>query len=274
MARIVPDRFQPVCGEDSPLATVERRVHALLARRLDDSWQIAHGATIRAGGESGRVEFVLLHRQRGVALVGLIENGDEADPEAAVAAMRAMLRDLGFERRFPGHLPVVALALTPSETDRAVDLIDRAFAESAAAPAGVSDPGWVDWLAARLGDAPDAEADGTVASVAAPSQPAAPSLRAPSREDAWRIVPDAGPAAVAAGDPPVRLVIDDGPPLDLKRPAERSFLLPGMALAACVVAGVLAGMAVMSHGNGPPQPPRGAGAGTPSTNTAAAPPAE
>ena len=266
MARIVPDRFQPVCGEESPLAAVERRLHALLARRLDDSWQVVHGATIRAGGESGRIEFVLLHRTHGVALVGLLGAGDEADPEAAVAAMQAMLRDLGFERRFRGHLPVVALALAPSDADRAVGLIDRAFAE-AAAPVGIPDPGWVDWLAARLGVAPEGDAHVT-ASAAAPSRPAAPSLHPPSRDDAWRITPDA-PAAAAADDPRVRLAVDDEPLLDLRRPAQRSFLLPGMALAACVVAGVLAGMAVMSHGNGPA--PHGAAA---PPAGGAAPPAE
>jgi hypothetical protein len=268
VARIIPDHFQPVCTEDSSLAAVERRLHASLARRLDDSWQVVHGATVRAGGESGQVEFVLLHRARGVALVGLRGAADEADPEAAVAAMQAMLRDLAFGRRFPGHLPVVALALMPFEADRAVDLIDRAFAESRA-PVGIPDPGWVDWLAARLSDTRDTDtaasgSDSAAAAApsAAPSRPASvPSLRAPSRDDAWRITPDAPAAAIA--DPLARLAAEDGAPPDLRRPAQRSFLLPGMALAACIVAGVLAGMAVMSHGNGPAKqspPPRAAAA--------------
>jgi len=75
-----------------------------------------------------------------------------------------------------------------------------------------------------------------------------PSLRSPEPDDAWRVervIPaEAAPEKARLGPGEHRPVEPE--------PGGRGTLIKGMVLAVCVVAAVLGGMAVLSHGNGPP----------------------
>jgi hypothetical protein len=74
-----------------------------------------------------------------------------------------------------------------------------------------------------------------------------PSLRGPEPDEAWRVervIPaEAAPEKARLGPGEHLLVEPD--------PGGRGTLIKGMVLAVCVIAAVLGGMAVLSHGNGP-----------------------
>jgi hypothetical protein len=75
-----------------------------------------------------------------------------------------------------------------------------------------------------------------------------PRLRGPSPEDAWRVTPMAAPADPLPND--ARL--GSGEHLLVETPTSgRGTLVSGMVLAVCILLAVLAGMAILSHGNGP-----------------------
>jgi hypothetical protein len=166
-----------------------RPLSARIADRLGPSWRCVADAVIRAWGEEGRVDLAALHPERGVVLLGFVEDGDEASPASAVEAFRAMLQDEGFAARFPGHLPVVALTAPPAMRARLAERVEAAFADGERPTVA---PGWVDWLEARLDPGAPATAEGT-----------APRLVAPPRDE----VPARGGAstlAVPGREPPVR----------------------------------------------------------------------
>jgi hypothetical protein len=166
-----------------------RPLAARIADRLGPSWRCVGDAVIRAWGEEGRVDLAALHPERGIILLGFVEDGDEANPASAVEAFRAMLADDGFAERFPGHLPVVALTASPATRARLVEKIEEVFADGERPTVA---PGWVDWLEARL-DPAAAETHGR----------ATPRLVAPRRDE----VPARGGAsalAVPGREPPVR----------------------------------------------------------------------
>jgi hypothetical protein len=223
-------------------ATVDAAVFDRLAGDFDDDWEIFADPTIRARGEEGRVDFVLVNPRLGVALVGLFDDGEaEASSEEAAAAMREMLREAGFEDRFVGRLPIVALTLRP---DRAGEL-RRRVAEGFARQAPLSIPGaaWAEFVAERLD--PGRAVPPLTARIEGVPPRGELHLRPPSRDDAWRVSPGARPAA-AAPPAPVALAFDGGrvaPSVD----GARSYLWPALGLALCVVVGILVGMAVMQH---------------------------
>jgi hypothetical protein len=79
------------------------------------------------------------------------------------------------------------------------------------------------------------------------SRGAAPSLRCPEPDDAWRVAPVAHAPA-----PPPEARLGSGEHLLVEPEAGgRGTLLTGMIAAICIVAAVLGGMAVLSYGNGP-----------------------
>jgi hypothetical protein len=110
-------------------------------------WRCLPDALIRAYGEEGPVDLAALHPTRGVALIAFLEDGQEASPEEARDALRAMLDDEGLSRRFPGELPIVALPVPQGARARLPVMVEDAFA---GIPAPTLAPGWVDWLAERL----------------------------------------------------------------------------------------------------------------------------
>jgi hypothetical protein len=250
MARIFP-AVCPVMKGGAPVATAERQLFDRLVRDLDPGWQIIHGCEVRAGSEVISIAFVLLHRDYGIALFGIAEPGEANDPDRALAAMRAMLEEIGFTRRYRGHVALVARTILPAAVSDLAALLSACFA---AAPASaIGDPTWVDWLLPRL----------VVASEATPGVPpigaaAELGLRAPTQDEAWRISAADRPSARAeprddepgTAVPRVRVAPERIP---VSRVAQiRSPLWAGMALAVLVVSVVLVGMAVLSHGNGPP----------------------
>src|SRR5690242_17004666 len=123
MARMFPEAFPPDRTAAPTVAAAERRAYERLARELDAEWSVVYDCELRAGGERGTVDFVLIHRHRGIALLG-IGGEDAAAPDRAVAAMRAMLREIGFTARFVGDLPIVAATLL---SDAPGAIADRLF---------------------------------------------------------------------------------------------------------------------------------------------------
>ncbi len=256
MARMLPETLASR-QEDSALSAAGRRLFEALETTLDDGWTVIHGCAIRPAGENVVADLLLLHRDRGIALLALGKTSSPAEDELAVETARAMLAEMGFARRFPGPLAIVALTLLPEETATAAQRLEHAFA--AASATAIADPTWADWLIDRLaprrglaeraglataGSKPAAPPPPTAPVVAAPPSP--PRLRGPERDDAWRVAAEAKvPPARAAGP----LAAD--PALASEEAKARSSSWLGMALAACVVGAVLIGMAVLSHGNGP-----------------------
>lgn len=179
------DAAEPI---DNPQPT-ERREPPPPA--LIPGWRCFKRAEFRVEGEIGFVDLAALHVHRGVALVAMLEPNEDASPEEAQAAFRAMLQEAEFDKRFPGELPVVALTIRLAEADQLAASVERAFA-SLTPPSLAED--WVDWLAERLSPPP-----------AEPELPQ-PRLVAPPRED---VAPAALPEAPVLA--PLR---DEAPPVD------------------------------------------------------------
>jgi hypothetical protein len=222
--------------------TVDAAVFDRLAGDFDDDWEIFADPTIRARGEEGRVDFVLVNPRLGVALVGLFDDGEaEASSEEAAAAMREMLREAGFEDRFVGRLPIVAFTMRP---ERAGEL-RRRIAEGFARQKPLSIPGtaWAEFVAERLD--PGRALPPLTARIEGVPPRGELRLRPPSRDDAWRVSSGARAAAPPA---PVALALDGGR-VAQSVDGTRSYLWPALGLALCVVVGILVGMAVMQHGS-------------------------
>lgn len=253
MARMFP-AVCPTTKGSAAIATAERQLFARLARELDAKWQVVHDCRV-AGVESGAVDFVLLHRDYGIALLGVAVPGGGDDPEIAVAAMRAKLAKIGFAERYRGHLAIVARSVVPNAVSDLAAFLALRFA---AVPASaIADPTWTDWLLQRLvAERVGPPRDAGAAVEAAPGR-GARGLRAPTPDDSWRVragdkpsaaVPQARPAEGSVPPPAVRVAAER---IAVSRDLEiRSPLWTGMALAVVVVSVVLVGIAVLSHGNG------------------------
>jgi hypothetical protein len=254
MARIIP-AICPTMKDGVTVTPAERQLFARLARELDAGWQIIHHCAVRAAGESRAIDFVLLHRDYGLALLEVARPGPGEDTARAVAAMRTMLEEIGFARRYPGHLAIVARRIAP---DAVSDLAAFLAVRFAAVPvSAVADPTWPDWLMQRL--APEHRpAERPAPETARRAAAAAPGLRAPTVDDSWRAFAGDKPRAVAStkreepraapGQPAVRV---DPERIPVSRVAEtRSPLWTGMVLSVFVVTVVLVGIAALSHGNG------------------------
>lgn len=164
---------------DTPAA-----VAAALGEALGRRWSVIPDAIVRVAGEEGSVDLAVLHPRRGVALVGFIAQGEEASPEEAAAAMRAMLAELEIASRFPGEIavvPVIApLGLAKSEVagKKLAAIIQEAFAD---APPTSAAAGWVDPVTealspgAKVGDAKESAAGGLPQLVAPPRDDEPPS---------------------------------------------------------------------------------------------------
>jgi hypothetical protein len=196
-----------------------------LSRALGETWRCIPDAVIRAYGEEGRVDLALLHPEHGIALVGFLDEGEEASPDEATEAFRAMLREDGFAGHCPGDVPVRAFAVPPSAVTALPDTLREACA---AAPASTAPPEWVDWLAGRLAPAARHE------------EPAWPSVVLPRRDEPVPDAPGADGALVVT--PEMRLT---------RRPAQRgTWARWGTSLiAACaVLVAVLLVLGLTSHG--------------------------
>ena len=112
MARIFP-AVCPAIKDGAPVAMAERQLFDRLARDLDAGWQVVHDCELRTRGDVVSIAFVLLHRDYGIALLGIAEPGEVEDPDLAIAAMRAELEEIGFTRRYRGHMALIARSINP-----------------------------------------------------------------------------------------------------------------------------------------------------------------
>ena len=258
MARMFP-AICPTMRDGVTLAPAERQLFARLARELDAGWQIIHQCAVRAGADSRAFDFVLLHRDYGIALLGIAAPGVADDPDRSVAALRTMLEEIGFARRYPGHLAIVARRIVPGAVS---DLAAFLAVRFAAAPvSAIADPTWPDWLIQRLAPehrAPERQAP----EMARPSAASARGLRAPTADDSWHAwagdkprvaaTGQRGEPRVAAASPEIPKVQGAAERIAVSRVAEtRSPLWTGMVLSVFVVAVVMVGIAMLSHGNRP-----------------------
>lgn len=213
------------------------------APALISGWRCVPNATIRAYGEEGFVDLIALKPARGVALIALLDADEEASPEEARAAFRAMLADEGFADAFPGELPVVALAEPRAAADRLGAAVERAFAELPR-PSVAGD--WGEWLAERLAPVPPAvAAEPPRPRLVAPlrdEMPAKPSdeaLLAPPRDETPPATAEGGAIAAPAEAPPLSQAL-----------VSRGWLDWGASVgfAIGIVLAVLIGLAFFSHG--------------------------
>jgi hypothetical protein len=209
------------------------RAAALLERLrtdLGDDWTVLEGPAVAALGGAAALA---LHERHGIAVLA------SGRASGAALELRHALGERGVLRGLGGYLPIVALALDPDRARDPQALLRRAFLEEP--PIGAAS-GWTR----------------RVAELFAAAEPAprvvrheTPALHA-DRDDAWRVVREQRAPAAPVGV--------DVTPEEHVVPAETvgrggAPLWAGMALAICIVSGLLVGMAVLSHGNGPGQSP-------------------
>ena len=259
MARMLPEMC-PIAKAGMKLVTAERILFERLSRELGAGWTVIHDCAVQAHGEAGTIEFVLIHGGFGLALLGIAEPGEATDPEPAIHAMRTMLGEIGFTRRFRGEIAIVARTLHAEEAGNLGSLVEALFDRQLAS--AINDPTWPEWLIGHLAPAADpvSQAPSPAPRRPAASAVAAPQLRAPTREEAWRVtgaagerplaVPLAREGSLATGPDAAMHVAPD--PLVISQAARRrSSSLPAMGFAVIVVTLVLTGMALLSYGNGP-----------------------
>jgi hypothetical protein len=223
-------------GESKEICSDDREPEGEAPRLppLMPGWCCVPQAVVRAYGEEGLIDLVVLQPERGAALVALLQPGEEASPEEARAAFCAMLADEGFGARFGGELPVVALTVQRAAADEIATEVERAFA---AMPRPSLAEAWVDWLAERLAPAPPVAAQPLPRLVAPvrdetmpPKPPDEAPLLAPPRDEALPQPP---------GDAPLRAPLRQETRADAVEP---SGALPAAGREEAVVARVNDGM--------------------------------
>src|SRR5262249_1289922 len=135
--------FPPTFPTTDPANAADAAVFSALRNRLDEEWQVFYGCIIKANAEEGRIHFLALHRQRGIAALAAVGSDIEVDCAAAERAITIMLREHGFLELF-GNLPrIVAAAIPPDRCDEVLELIEAAL--PAVVEGGSIDPDWVEW---------------------------------------------------------------------------------------------------------------------------------
>jgi hypothetical protein len=148
--------------------TPRRRLEQALAA-LDLDWSVFSDVRIGTPPDEAAVDYVLMHAQRGVALVDLAPHGS---PDS-VARFRELLDSERFGEFFPGTLPIFRLVVEPSEIDEVSQLIERGF--EGCPRLDIADPEWANDLEAVLlgpeeppaAEPPRAEPDGSDLDIAA-----------------------------------------------------------------------------------------------------------
>src|SRR5690348_11176388 len=100
----------------------DRIEDALLS--LDQRWLVLGDLQLGEPPGEARADFVLLHPERGIALV---EAGAESGPDP-VAPFRELLAAEGFARFFPGELPIIHLRVGAEDAAAIEDRLAEAFA--------------------------------------------------------------------------------------------------------------------------------------------------
>ncbi|MDE1932303.1 MAG: hypothetical protein KGI43_12125, partial [Alphaproteobacteria bacterium] len=200
--------FRGLSGHQRVAPLAERRLATQLREALATlpaPWIVL--ANRRASGADGPpwVRFVALHPAKGIALV------DTTAAEAALAPLEDFLARTGFPALQPGALPIVPVAIGPSEIGAIAEIIDSAFPQGQPA---IGNPNWCDAVVELLLAAPDlmlsplrrgAQRPAAESSQAEPSfRPAPQTARAePSRPPQPPRVEPAQPAAAAPSRAPM-----------------------------------------------------------------------
>jgi hypothetical protein len=160
MALMSPREFP---ARDLVAAAEDALIFDALRTGPDDAWWVFYDRIVQAGGETGRIDFVLLHAQRGVLCLAVAGADLEIDAASAESAVATMLREAGFPGLF-GELPTIAaLAVAPDRADGLAARIEAALpVRSDGGPSDADwpdDPDWVEWVADRLAVASDLAPD-------------------------------------------------------------------------------------------------------------------
>jgi hypothetical protein len=189
MALMFPQVFPGETGTDAT-------VFAALRSQLDDEWYVFYGRELTVGEDEGRFDFILLHRDHGIAIAATDVATEAIDAAPTAAFMRRYLEQLGFPAIFAKPPAIVVLGLVAPFDD----LQDALLARFAASPrTKPNDPDWVEWLADRL----TVPADLVATSVPVPDE----ALDADEQPDfSHAAAPDAAEAAPGEALMPRRVV--------------------------------------------------------------------
>ena len=211
-----------------------------LREGLGDDWIILDGPLLE---EFGPVDAIVLHERQGAAVLQASRHGAAA-PAEAVTAFRQMLDSHGITRALGGYLPIVGLAFDPVAARDPASALRAAFLAEPAIGVRI---GWTQRIAALFeASAPEPKPEPQ------PKRAAAPPRLHVDREDAWRVSREAKGVASPVG---IAMTPDEHVvPAETVREGG-AVLWTGMALAIVMLCAVLAGMAVLSYGNGPGSAP-------------------
>ncbi|MFC7553275.1 hypothetical protein ACFQU7_15050 [Pseudoroseomonas wenyumeiae] len=116
----------------------------------DLGWRALQGHSLGDGAPDPR--FILLHQDVGVVL---LDAAPDTVPDPVVR-LRRRLRAARFERRFPGHLPIIYCSLTEQDLWRLSVTLDSAFRRKR--PMELQDDDWMPALEALcLQPGPDSQ---------------------------------------------------------------------------------------------------------------------
>src|SRR5215469_9118664 len=196
--------FRGLSGHQRVQPLAERRLVAQLREALatlPSPWIVL--ANRRASGADGPpwVRFLALHPAKGIALV------DTAAAEAALAPLEDFLARTGFPALQPGALPIVPVAIGPSEIGAIADIVDSAFPQGQPA---IGNPNWCDAVVELLIAAPDLMLSPLRRSAQRPA--AKPSQAEPSFRPAQQPARAETPRPAAAAAPPQPPRAEPSPP--------------------------------------------------------------
>ena len=146
--RVMALMFPPSFPSNEPADVADAMVFAALRNRLNDGWQVFYDRTIEANGEKGRIDFVALHSQRGIAALAVADADMEIDFSAAELSVATMLREHGFLELFDSLPRIAGLAIPPDGRADVLKRLEEALPTMT--DARPNDPDWVEWTADRL----------------------------------------------------------------------------------------------------------------------------
>ena len=173
---------------------VKRLEASLMTLGLD--WTILADLRIDAPPDRVAADYLMLHRDYGVALVNFASNRSTANIDAtAIDAFRRFLYGRGFDTFFPGYLPVVRFTVTPQEVTIAGRLVLKAFADLPRLT--IKDPEWADAVDTVL---TSVGSNGTISDLSEPPPPDREPIAEPARIIRHDPFPAPPPAAARPGN--------------------------------------------------------------------------
>jgi hypothetical protein len=241
--------MNPSLGRPGEIAEPQTAIEtALLA--LDPDWMALADLLIGDGPDGISADYVLMHPQRGVALIDVAPGHGED----AVAGFRNFLENEDFAQFFPGYLPIVGLLMRPEDAPQLAARLDAALASLP--PLGIVEPDWAEMVNTLLiaSEAPSS-ADRVAAEDAAENgeeppldepQFAAGGFAASQPAPAWRDEIAVPPRPAAKIGPNTPRLMMSGPLTDERlAPTEERRRWPAIVLILVVLLGAGAGWAVL-----------------------------